>query len=198
MRFLSGCTVLVALAAGWASGCSSTNTASGTRVVAPFTPELARVFDDTVDHVENVEEIGGRVASDWRHQIEELARNADFVGVVRVETVTAGTDSSASQSFRLTVMVVGNPFRGELPRDRRMDLRVDEGEAGYHTVRASANRLQTREWIAFVRWSHDEEGYDRPHWHLTPHNAPTLQRVQDIIGYTDPNAPRETVVRVNN
>lgn len=178
------------------AACSSTRTTGATHVAsAPFTPDLAAFFDDAVDYVENVEDLGGRVASDWRRQIDGLAQNSDVITVVRVETVTSGTESSSSGSMRLTTVSSRAPLRGTVPDDRRIDLRVSEGEVGYNTVRNSSTRLQSREWLMFVRWYDDADGQVRPHWHLTPATPAAIQRAQDAIGYIDPNAPREQVVR---
>ncbi len=187
---------LLVVALGLGAACSSTNANTASRIVtAPFTPDLAAFFDDSVDYVENVEDLGGRVASDWRRQIDGLSRNADVIGVVRIETVTSGSESSSSGSFRLTTVSSRAPFKGTFPSDGRIDLRVLEGEVGYHTVRNSAQRLQANQWLLFVRWYDDADGQVRPHWHLTPATAGAIQRAQDAFGYVDPNAPREQVVR---
>ncbi|MFO0646309.1 MAG: hypothetical protein U0326_08715 [Polyangiales bacterium] len=186
--------LVVVLALG--AACSSTNANTAGRVVsAPFTPDLAPFFDDAVDYVENVEDLGGRVASDWRRQIDGLSRNSDVIGVVRIETVTSGSESSSSGSFRLTTVSARAPFKGVFPPDGRIDLRVLEGEVGYNTVRNSAQRLQANQWLLFVRWYDDADGQVRPHWHLTPATTGAIQRAQDAFGYVDPNAPREQVVR---
>jgi hypothetical protein len=178
-------------------GCSgSTAAAGGNRTVSgPFTTELGTFYDDSVDYVENVEELGGRVASDWRRQIDGCARGADIIAVVRVETVTSGSESTTSGSYRLTTIATRDPFKGSLPPDRRIDLVTSQGEVGYNTVRAGSSRIQARDWLMFVRWYDDTDGQVRPHWHLTPATEQALQRARDAIGYVDPNAPREQVVR---
>jgi hypothetical protein len=63
--------VLLAALAGACGG--SQNSGSHVR---PFGTRLARVFDDSVDYVESVEGLGGRVATDWQQQIDSLARAA--------------------------------------------------------------------------------------------------------------------------
>jgi hypothetical protein len=189
-------TALLLLSLALSLGCSGTTAAAGSRAVTgPFTPELATFFDDSVDYVENVEELGGRVASDWRRQIDGCARSADIIAVVRVETVTSGSESTTSGSFRLTTIATRDPLKGTLPADRRTDLITSQGEVGYNTVRAGSSRIQARDWLMFVRWYDDTDGQVRPHWHLTPATEQALQRARDAIGYVDPNAPREQVVR---
>lgn len=175
---------------------STTSNTAGPRVVSgPFTTELAAFFDDAVDYVENVEELGGRVASEWRRQLDGLANNADIIAVVRVETITSGSESSTAGSYRLTAVATRDPIRGTLPNDRRLDVSASEGEVGYNTIRSGTSRLQARDWLMFVRWYEDSDGQVRPHWHLTPATEQALQRARDAIGYVDPNAPREQVAR---
>jgi hypothetical protein len=186
---------LLVVALALCAACSSSNANSSRAVSAPFTPDLAAFFDDAVDYVENVEDLGGRVASDWRRQIDGLSRNADIIAVVRIETVTSGSESSSSGSFRLTTVAARPPFKGAIPPDGHIDLRVLEGEVGYNTVRNSAQRLQANQWLLFVRWYDDADGQVRPHWHLTPATPGAIQRAQDAFGYVDPSAPREQVVR---
>ncbi len=187
---------LLVVALSLCAACSSTTTNTAWHAsAAPFTSDLAAFFDDAVDYVENVENLGGRVATDWRRQIDGLARNADVIGVVRIETVTSGSESTSSGSFRLTAVSARAPFKGTFPPDGRIDLRALEGEVGYNTVRSSAQRLQAGEWLLFVRWYDDADGQVRPHWHLTPSTPGAIQRAQDAFGYVDPNAPREQVVR---
>jgi hypothetical protein len=188
--------LLFALSLPSLAGCSGASVNTPSRVVTgPFTQELASYFDDSVDYVENVEELGGRVASDWRRQIDGCARNADLIAIVRVETITAGSESSSSGSYRLTTVATREPLRGTLPPDRRTDLTTTQGEVGYNTVRAGSARIQSREWLMFVRWYEDTDGQVRAHWHLTPATEQALQRARDAIGYVDPSAPREQVVR---
>lgn len=173
--------------------CSSTRGASA-RPTLPFPAELARYFDDAVDYIENPEELGGRLASDWRTQIDNLARESEVIVPVHVETVSEGSEANAASAYTLTAAAVGATLKGELPRDRRMSLRVSEGATGFQTVRNNITRIQSREYLLFARYYTDEDGATRVHWHLSPNTPRLLQRVRDAIGAQDPNAT-ETVIR---
>lgn len=189
--------MVFALVTALGGACTSTtsNAVRANVVSGPFTTELAGFFDDAVDYVENVEALGGRVATEWRRQLDGLANNADIIVVVRVETITSGSESSSAGSYRLSTVATRDPIRGTLPNDRRLDVTASEGEVGYNTIRSGSSRLQARDWLMFVRWYEDADGQVRPHWHLTPATEQALQRARDAIGYVDPNAPREQVVR---
>jgi hypothetical protein len=162
----------------------------------PFTPELGRYFDDAADFIEDVDALGGRVASDWRRQVRGLAAESDLIVAVRVETVTLGDDNATTRAFRLTAAATRDPIRGTLPADRRIDLRVTEGEVGFNGIQQNEQRLQARTFLLFARWS-DDEGTPRAHWHLSPETDALTRRVREVTGINDPNAPRETVVQQN-
>jgi len=177
-------------------GCAS-SAANGRVQTRPFPAELGRHFDDGADYIENVEELGGRVAADWRTSIDTLAREADLIAVVRIETVTGADDTASSRNYRLSGQVRGTPLRGTVARDNIIDLRTEEGAPGYNTIRGNYRRLQSINFLLFARFHTDSEGVVRPRWHLTPDTPAAQQRARDAIGYVDPNAPTETVVRSN-
>lgn len=184
------------VAASALPGCASSSTGGNGRATArPFPAELGRHFDDGADYIENVEEFGGRVAAEWRTSIDTLAREADLIVVVHVETVTGTDDTASSRSYRLTALAQGTPLRGTVARDGIVDLRTEEGASGYNTIRGNYTRLQSRNFLLFVRYYNDPEGVVRPRWHVTPDTPAALQRARDAIGYIDPNASTETVVR---
>lgn len=193
-RSLAAAVFPLLVAAFVAPGCASTGS-NGRITARPFPAELGRHFDDGADYIENVEELGGRVAAEWRTSIDTLAREADLIVVVHVETVTGADDAASSRNYRLTALSRGAPLRGTVARDGIVDLRTEEGAAGYNTIRGNYSRLQSRNFLLFARYYNDPEGVVRPRWHLTPDTPAAQQRARDAIGYIDPNAPTETVVR---
>lgn len=188
MNRLSAFVLLAALS----TGCASTSNAPSI-TVRGFTPELARYFDDSADFIEDVDALGGRVASDWRRQVRGLSAESDLIVAVRIETVTLGDDNATSRAYRLTAVAAREPLLGTLPPDRHVDLRVTEGENGFNGVRQNEQRLQARTFLLFVRW-YEEDGVRRAHWHLSPETEALTRRVREVAGVVDPNAPRETVV----
>lgn len=192
MNRLSAFVVLAALC----GGCAGARSRGAAVAVRPFTPELARYFDDATDFIEDVDALGGRVASEWRRQVRGLAAESDLIVAVRIETVTLGDDNATTRAYRLTAAATREPIRGTLPSDRRVDLRVTEGEVGFNAIRQNEHRLQSRSYLLFARW-YDDEGTRRVHWHLSPETEALTRRVREVTGVTDPNAPRETVVHQN-
>ena len=192
MNRLSAFVLLAALC----GGCASTGSRGADVTTRPFTPELGRYFDDAADFIEDVDALGGRVASDWRRQVRGLAAESDLIVAVRVETVTLGDDNATTRAYRLTAVATRDPIRGTLPADRRIDLRVTEGEVGFNAIHQNEQRLQVRTFLLFARW-YDDEGTPRAHWHLSPETDALTRRVREVTGINDPNAPRETVVQQN-
>ena len=182
--------------AGLSGGCASTRTNVTGMTTRPFTPDLGQYFDDAADFIEDVDALGGRVAADWRRQVSGLARESDLIVAVRVETVTLGDDNSTTRAYRLTAAATRDPIVGTLPSDRRIDLRVTEGEVGFNAIRQNEQRLQTRTYLLFARW-YDDDGTARAHWHLSPETDALTRRVREVSGIIDPNAPRETVIQQN-
>jgi hypothetical protein len=180
--------VLVGLSLG--AGCATTGTPE-IQVSSPFSEELGRHFDDSVDYVEDADQLGGRVASDWRRQIAALSEHSDLIVQVRIETVNSGVDASGMANYRLTAVAAARPLRGRMPQDNRVDLRVSAGEVGYNTVHNNEQRLQAaeRRFLLFVKWAEDGARV-RARWHLTPQSRAVEARVRDAIGYLDPSPSR--------
>jgi hypothetical protein len=164
------------------------------RPSSPFTPELARVFDDSVDYVTDVAGLGGRVASDWEHQIDTLSQDSDLIGVAQIETVVQGQDADGSRSYRLTANVP-NIVHGEAPEDRHVQLRVSEGQTGFNTVDGREARLEAGRYVLFAKWYVDGEGTVRAHWHLSPYSDALLARVRHSSGAEEATEGQERVVR---
>ena len=192
MNRLSAFVILAALC----GGCASTRANGTGMTMRPFTPELGQYFDDAADFIEDVDALGGRVAADWRRQVRGLATESDLIVAVRVETVTLGDDNSTTRAYRLTAAATRDPIVGTLPSDRRIDLRVTEGEVGFNAIHQNEQRLQVRTYLLFARW-YDDDGTARAHWHLSPETDALTRRVREVTGINDPNAPRETVIQQN-
>lgn len=186
--FRSPVAVLLLALSGACSG------AQQARPPRPFTPQLARFFDDSVDYVQDVEGLGGRVAADWQAQIDGLSRESDVIAVARIETVVLGTDIDGSRNYRLTA-ALSDVIKGEAPRDNHVALRVSQGQVGYNTVAGRETRLQSGRYIAFIRWYTDGAGELRAHWHLSPYSDSLLSRVRNNTGWVDPQHGRERIVR---
>jgi hypothetical protein len=176
MRYIPVLLVAAALAASGCSGSSQNQIRT-----APFTEEHARYFDDSVDFVEDIEGLGGRVAQEWQTQIDGLSRESELIAPARIETVLLGSDIDGARNYTLTA-VVDQPIHGRSPENDHVALRVSEGQSGFNTVNGKEARLQAGRYLLFVRWYTDGAGQVRAHWHLSPFSDGLVARVQRIRG----------------
>ena len=189
-------TVLIAgmLLAGFAGSVGCAAGPAHLQISSAFTPELARVFDDAVDYLQNVDGLGGRLATEWQEQTDALSRNADLIAVVRIETVVQGTTVEQVRDYRLSALV-SEVITGTPPPDRRVSLRTLEGQAGFNTISGREDRLQTGSYVLFVKWYRDAHGDVRPHWHLTPNSPQLVRRIRVASGIIARQEGEERVVR---
>ncbi len=183
---------VLCLALGAAAGCSAPT--RQIRPTTPFTAEMGHLFDDSVDYVQNVDGLGGRVASEWEAQIRGLSRASDLIGVANIETVLQGQDSDGSRIYRLTAHVT-SIVRGDPPEDHRVQLRVSQGQGGFNTVQGREERLQRGQYVMFVKWYTDGAGAVQAHWHLSPHSDALVARIRTASGVEDQQLGTERVVR---
>jgi hypothetical protein len=169
---------VIAVALALASGCVPR---AEIRPTSPFTSEMARHFDDSVDYISNLDDIGGRLGADFRTQLEFLARQSDLVAITRIETVTVSQDPDGTQSYRLTAEVLES-IRGQVPEGNRVGLRATQGQPGYNTVQGRQERLSANRWLLFVKWYIDGVGDVRPHWHLSPATDALVRRIRILSG----------------
>lgn len=189
---------LVALSLMATLGCSATTNGGAPAVTSEFSAQDATRFDDSVDYAENIQQLGGRVATQWRAQVDGLSNNADLIVAVRIETVNSGTEPSGSSVLRLDAVATESPIRGQITTDRRVELRASEGESGFNQIHGNETRLQRGVYVLWVKWYSDADHTVRAHWHLSPRSDALVARIREAIGYIDPNAPRETVIRTGN
>jgi hypothetical protein len=188
MRALVPVTVIVASAMG---SCAASR--PPVRPLARLTPDMAQLFDDSVDYVHDVRGLGGRLSNDWRRQIDGLSATSDLIGVAQIETVILGTDSERKRDYRLTATLT-DVVQGKAPRDGHVVLHVTEGQNGFGTVAGKEHRLQSARYVVFVKYTSDH-GQERAHWHLTPLSDSLLGHVRYETGADNTRLGRERIVR---
>jgi hypothetical protein len=142
---------------------------------------MARYFDDSVDYINNLDQLGGAMAQDLNNQLSFLGRNSDLIAVVRIETIAVSQDPDGTRAYRL-VSNITDVLSGVAPEDRRVQLRTAQGQVGFNTVSGRQDRLQTGQWLLFVKWYTDGSGETRPHWHLYPHSDELVNRYREASG----------------
>lgn len=151
------------------------------QTTGPFTAEMGRYFDDSVDYISNLDDMGGRMASDLNSQLAYLGRTADIIAVVNIETIAVSSDADSGQAYRL-VANIAETLHGTAPADNHLQLRAVQGQAGYNTVQGRQDRLQSGRWLVFARWYTDGQGEIRAHWHMYPHSDALVRRMREANG----------------
>ncbi|MAQ17379.1 MAG: hypothetical protein CMN30_21605 [Sandaracinus sp.] len=172
-RFLLFALVLSALVLS-ACGATTSNTIPTTG--SPLTTEDRMLFDDGADYVGDPAVLEGRWRDDWSRELDERVTNADVVAVVRVDTLRTDTDLERYTTFRVVVTEV-DAIVGDLPDD--LVLASTEGDGGYSTIDGNESRILNREHVLFLRWEQSTpDAPVRARWHLSPHEAPVVDRVE--------------------
>jgi hypothetical protein len=145
---------------------------------AEATPEQERVFEHGVDFVAALEGLEGRWRDDWDRDLQTRVASADFIGTIKVKTLLTETDPEQ----RVTHRLVGNVQRTLAGKaDTEIELRVREGQPGFLSVHDNLQRIQEREFVAFVKWYRDDVGERAAHFHLSPASEAIVSETESTV-----------------
>jgi hypothetical protein len=165
--------------------------------VTPTTPEQERVFEHGVDFVATLEGLEGRWREGWDRDLYERVGGADYIGVVHIDAVLTGTDPEQRITHRL-----GTRIKRSLHGDtKELQLRVREGQPGFGSVHDNLQRIQARDFVAYVKWYVDSDGERAAHFHLSPASEAIVtetERAVALRGKGVSTPPKERVVVHNN
>lgn len=163
-----------------AIGCAG---ASSKATATEFRASDAELFDDNVDWVESP-----LAVESARRTFERRVGRADLIAIVRVESLSSDLVRRRS-AYRLATRIedrLKGSFGGELI------LRVEDDEAGYHTVQSNEDRLLRDPFIAFVKWEDEAESAEPvARWHLSPASDAARQQVQLVLSGSVQRDPRK-------
>lgn len=116
--------------------------------------------------------------------LRERARTADWVGRLRVSTVTAQT-LDGTTTYRIVVQALEAPFITPKISDTSWELVVGPTASGYQLTRAYENRLRDSRYIGFLRQFVNAGGELELHWHLSPDTQDVAAAVGDALGLAE-------------
>ena len=143
------------------AGCGG---ASKQTKVTPTTAEQERVFEHGVDFVAALEGLEGRWREDWDRDLSERLNGADFVGIILVNTLLTETNPEQRVTHRLVASIKRELYGSA----RDLELRVSEGQVGFPTIHDNLQRIESREFVVYVKWYVDTDGDRAAHFHLSP------------------------------
>jgi hypothetical protein len=165
--------------------------------VTPTTPEQERVFEHGVDFVAALEGLEGRWRDDWDRDLQLRVGGADFIGIVLINTLLTETDPEQ----RVTHRLVASIKRSLYGQAKDVELRVSEGQPGFTTVHDNLQRIESREFLVYVKWYVDADGERAAHFHLSPASEVIVTETERSVtlrsGGETPQ-PQERVVVHNN
>lgn len=168
-------------------GCAS-GPGVGAGVSGPFTERHAQLFDDSVDMVENPQDLSGRWREDWERELDERTSDADLIARGRVATLRTDQDLQQRVTFHL-VIAIDEVLDGE-HSGRELSVRVQEGAPGYASVQSHRERILDRPFVVFVRWAEDGAGGVEPRFHLSPPSAHLDRRLVTLLADKRPSTVR--------
>jgi hypothetical protein len=145
---------------------------------AQATPEQERAFEHGVDFVAALEGLEGRWRDDWDRDLQTRVAGADFIGTIRVKTLLTETDPEQRVTHRL-VGTVERTLSGNA--EKEIELRVREGQPGFPTVHDNLQRIQDRDFVAFVKWYRDDVGERAAHFHLSPASDVIVSQTESTV-----------------
>lgn len=177
-RLCAGMLTLGLLSGLGASALSACGGSQKKTEYTPATPEQLRVFEHGVDFVAALEGIEGRWREDWDRELQERVGAADFIGVVKIETLLTETDPEQVVTHRL-VGRVGRTIAGKA--EKTLELRVRESDGGFATIHDNVARIQAREFLAYVKWYRDDAGERAAHFHLSPASDAVVGETEKVV-----------------
>jgi len=182
MRFLTVAIVL------WACSACASDPGAGARVAGPFTERHAQLFDDSVDMVENPQDLSGAWLDDWEKELDERFAESNVIAKGRVITLRTDQDLEQRTTFHIVVKVdevLEGKHGGE-----ELNLRVAQGEPGYANVERYREQMLNKPFVAFVRWYKDASGVAGEHFHLSTPSKHLLQRLDRLLANKRPSTVR--------
>ena len=165
--------------------------------VTPTTPEQERVFEHGVDFVAALEGLEGRWREDWDRDLQLRVGGSDYIGIVHIDTLLTETNPEQRVSHTLN----GSVERSLLGDARDVQLRVSEGQPGFPTIHDNLQRIESRDFIVYVKWFLDGDGDRAAHFHLSPASDVIISETERSVGLRsrgDKPAAQERVVVHNN
>ncbi len=167
-RCLLAATLTLSLGAG---GCAPTTQGTQLSQLPPYTPDAARLFDDTFS--EGVFGLPERTDPDTRRRFAARVREADVIGVAKVQTVSS---EGGGEFVRYTLICSWQSAKKGHP-EGTVELQVVPTNPSFAAISGHDARLMGQQVVLFIKLF-NESGEGTFHFHAATHNAQTLERIQ--------------------
>jgi hypothetical protein len=164
------------------AACGSSSGPQALTPSGPWSPELATVFDDTIDFVLLRTILGTSWFDEYGAQLERRLDEADIIAVVAVRSMAP---AQADEEFGSMEVEVEHVFRGGVAPGARLVLELP----GSATARFEEERSRVEEavhFVAYVRLYADEAAAVRNHWHLSLKDNDLLGTIRRVLRSESP------------
>lgn len=179
----------VAVAAVSTLGCELGGSArsAADRPLGRWEGHEVEVFDDNIDAAALGLSLDGTGAR-GDPLLRERAQMSDFVGRVRVQTVTVDKVSD-SVSFHLVIQATAPPLATPRVADTSFELRIRPSSAAYGLAKSFDSRLRGLAFIAFVRRYASADGEPELHFHLSGDSPEVAAAVKEAVALSELSRP---------
>lgn len=173
--------ILVAFALG---GCGAGVSAGQEGTI--FDETLDDLFDNGVDLIDRPELLDGAWSENWSATLKGRSLEADFIALVRVETLRSDVNLDQRTTYRFVVVDEGR-LDGAMPKEP--NLVTTPNDRGYGLVQSAAQSVLGGKFILFGKYEKaSSEGagaavsaIPRLRFHLSPASIPVMDRVQWLV-----------------
>lgn len=183
--FALGVAVVTASTLGCEPGASARSAAD--RPLGGWEGHAVDVFDDNIDAAALGLSLDSNGAG-GDALLRERAQMSDFVGSVRVQTVTVDKVSDAV-SFHLVIRATAPPLAAPRVADTSFELRIRPNSPAYGLAKSFDSRLRGLAFIAFVRRYASADGEPEVHFHLSGDSPEVAAAVKEAVVLSELSKP---------
>lgn len=183
-------------------GCGAGASTVGSGTV--FDAELDELFDNGVDLIDRPELLDGAWSENWSATLKGRSLEADFIALVRVETLRSDVNLDQRTTYRFVVVDEG-ALDGSVPDEP--NLVTTPNDRGYGLVQSAAQSVLGARFLLFGKYEivgspgagAATSTIPRLRFHLSPASVPVMDRVQWLINNmrVPPDQRRRRVERVH-
>jgi hypothetical protein len=154
------------------------------RPIGRWEAHAVDVFDDDIEAAALQLELDAPASARSDAFLRERAQTADFVGRVRVQTVTVDKIGD-DVSYHLVVKAIGAPLAASRIADIDFELNIKPTGRAYPLVKLAEASLRGKTFIGFVQRYATADGDPEVHFHLAADKPDVAAAVKEAVALTE-------------
>lgn len=164
--------------------------------VTPLTPDEERAFEHGVDYIAKLDGLEGKWREDWDRDLAQRVASADAIVVVSLRTLRTDIDPEQRVTHRMFAQVE-RTISGDAG-GKEVELAVREETPGFTSVHQNWNTLESKQFIAYLKWFRTDVGSLAAHFHLSPASDEVLRETEAMLAAKKPAEPQGRVIVHHN